>query len=156
MAVAALCPRFDADGAVAEAHPILRDTTLNRAGGATPWNTWLSCEEFPSAPECDPSAAFAGRRPALACSHEAAAVDPVGQRVYHRGRPNGRFYRLTPKAVPCPVYDSSEGVLEVAQVAGSGGDNSGRAPGDLASRSDPERRGDADLAAGGGKHRLPA
>ena len=120
--------RFDADGAVAEAYPILRDTTLNCAGGATPWNTWLSCEEFPLGRvwECDPfGKQRAVARPALGVfAHEAAAIDPVGQRVYlTEDAPNGRFYRFTPKAVlSSGVYDLSEGVLEVAQVGGSGGD----------------------------------
>ncbi|HRB03806.1 MAG TPA: DUF839 domain-containing protein [Ilumatobacteraceae bacterium] len=75
--VAAL--RFDAGGAFVAARGVL--TGLNRAcaGGITPWDTWLACEEVDHGTvwEVDPT----GARPAtqhLAMgrfAHEAAAVD---------------------------------------------------------------------------------
>jgi len=39
--------RFSAAGENVDAYRILADTTLNCAGGSTPWGTWLSCEENP-------------------------------------------------------------------------------------------------------------
>lgn len=125
--------RFDADGGVVDAYPILEGTSFNCAGGPTPWGTWLSCEEFdwhdnPDASaaygsvagqvwETDPSGGTEARvLPALGLfQHEAAAVDPVGERLYlTEDKPDGRLYRFTPDAYP----DLSSGVLEVAAVEG--------------------------------------
>ncbi|HEX5615817.1 MAG TPA: alkaline phosphatase PhoX [Acidimicrobiia bacterium] len=109
--------RFDADGEVVDAYPILTGTMTNCAGGATPWDTWLSCEEHDAGQvyECDPFQRGQGEvRPALGrFSHEAAAVDPGRGHVYlTEDEPDGRFYRFTPDR----PGDLSAGGLEVARV----------------------------------------
>lgn len=114
--------RFDARGDVIDAYPVLTGTSINCGGGATPWGTWLSGEEFPLGQvwECDPFGREPGiARPALGVfMHEAVAVDPLGRRIYlTEDAPTGRFYRFTPADVlPSGAYDLSAGVLEVAQV----------------------------------------
>jgi secreted PhoX family phosphatase len=111
--------RFSPEGDIVDAYRILGDTQLNCAGGPTPWNTWLSGEEFDAGRiwECDPFRPSQGTpRAALGLyAHEAAAVDPNGRQVYlTEDRPDGRLYRFTPRSYP----DLANGRLEVARVDG--------------------------------------
>ncbi len=117
---------FNAQGLVEDAYSILKNTTQNCAGGATPWRTWISCEESKGGLcwECDPFQAGQGiAKPALGrFAHEAVAVDALRNTVYLTEDINdGRFYRWT--AAPSDIGPSGrmsleQGVLEAMNIAG--------------------------------------
>ncbi|MFI6390997.1 alkaline phosphatase PhoX [Nonomuraea sp. NPDC050540] len=110
--------RFTSSGAVQSAQRILTGTRQNCAGGKTPWNTWLSCEEVSRGfvYETYPFGGAAVQRAAMGrFKHEAAAADPVRRVIYlTEDESNGRFYRF----VPSTWGDLSGGTLQVL-VAGS-------------------------------------
>jgi len=109
--------RFDALGSITDAYSILSGTSINCAGGPTPWNTWISCEEFSNgrAFECDPFNLSVGvvRAGLGTFKHEAAGVDPQHQNVYlTEDVPDGLLYRSVHSAWP----DLDLATLEAAEI----------------------------------------
>ena len=106
--------KFSSTGAIVGAYRTLSNTNQNCAGGAMPWNTWLSCEEVDRGQvyETDPWGVRAAVvRPAMGrFKHEACAPDADHGYIYlTEDVPDGCFYRFKPTT----WGDLSSGTLEV-------------------------------------------
>mgnify|MGYP000002680829 CR=1 FL=1 len=122
---------FDKNGQIIDAYSILQNTSRNCAGGATPWDTWLSCEEIKHGRvwEGDPfgKPTAMGSHALGICNTEAVAVDPIRQHIYlTEDKRDSRLYRYSTTSQTSSVWSRdnrpalTDGKLEVAQVLNTG------------------------------------
>lgn len=124
------------DGNWVSMTPSLGGTQQNCAGGITPWNTWLTCEEIGSDAvsaggkkhgyvfevTADPQYTTGQTIVGMGrFAHEAAAIDPSNSNVYMTEDQSGKsgFYRYVPHMkTGAPGSLAMGGMLEMAKVKG--------------------------------------
>jgi secreted PhoX family phosphatase len=119
--------KFNKNGEIQDAYSILKNSSRNCSGGATPWETWLSCEEhdkgivWETSPFKDNIQYPKARKMLGAFRHEGAAIDPYNNYIYMtHDDMEGLFYRFVPggKAYTEKFYNNGE--LQAAKVNKNG------------------------------------
>lgn len=115
--------RFSASGAIIDYYRICSGTRTNCAGGKTPWDTWITCEEVTGgfAYECEPQGSPATQRrlDALGArnSREAVAIDPIHHACYQTlDSSSGKFVRFVSNPDDLEVLPS--GVTRMRMTSG--------------------------------------
>ncbi len=138
-------------GVVVHAFTSLNGTQNNCAGGRTPWNSWITCEETVNGPDVGadftgvsnvpltrrhgfiyevPAGGQSNREPITAAgrfAHEAVSVDPATGHIYmtedNFGYPSG-FYRFIPDENPMDTgHLANAGQLQMLAVRGEANAN---------------------------------
>ena len=119
--------KFSKDGEIEDAYSILKNSNRNCSGGATPWETWLSCEEhdkgivWETSPFKDNNQYPKARKMLGAFRHEGAAIDPNNNYIYMtHDDMEGLFYRFIPGGKVHTEKFYTNGELQAAKVNKNG------------------------------------